>query len=231
MDNIPPVLYDKHVRYLNFSKFTNGLIDIGYINFVREPISRLVSSYYYSILGPRKEDKKQMQRQRRGAQADLNINECVALPESDRQCGFRHASQGGYNVMTSFFCGHDVLCQCLRLEPSSEANCTVEKQLQALELAKSNMRTKYAMIGVLEHTDVSLRLLEQVLPAAFEGISRHVLPQERISQKDPRYVAPNEATQRILEQYLWMDLEVYKYAVELLRAKSKGCLHLDLEMM
>ena len=56
----------------------------------------------------------------------------------------------------SYYCGH-------------EHDCTLFGNADALKLAKSNVEKYYAVVGVLENMEDTLRVLEQYVPDFFDG--------------------------------------------------------------
>jgi hypothetical protein len=210
------VLYDSHVRFLDFHE--QGKPQPLYINLLREPVARAVSSYYYGFLSTDRPADSVEQRQKiRGSQKDLDINECLALPKHNRTCGFRRADM---NLMASFFCGHDEVCRCLH----SNTVCSPATRRQAFLLAKSNLRLRYTVVGILEYMEESLELLEAKMPQLFGGLTDFKIPRVR-AVTHPGYVKPTLETQRKLaEEELALDVELYQYAVQLFNTTYQACM-------
>lgn len=61
--------------------------------------------------------KRESIRRQLGEKADWSINECVA---NEKECEFLH-HPGTFNLMTSFFCGHDPVCQRVRKEKNAHS--------------------------------------------------------------------------------------------------------------
>eukprot|EP00045_Choanoeca_perplexa_P012674 m.139685 g.139685 ORF g.139685 m.139685 type:complete len:254 (-) comp16094_c0_seq5:2175-2936(-) len=93
------VLYDQHIRYLNLTAY--GVKQPAYINMVREPVGRLVSTYYFARTGTH--SKRDQIRALLGEQADWSINECI---ERSEECRWFSQRLDHFNLMTRFFCGH-----------------------------------------------------------------------------------------------------------------------------
>ena len=70
---------------------------------------------YFARTGDHSQRKKI--RAQLGEKADWSINECVAR---ESECEFLH-HPGTFNLMTSFFCGNDPICQKVRLRTRRHA--------------------------------------------------------------------------------------------------------------
>eukprot|EP00730_Choanoeca_flexa_P006325 TRINITY_DN12135_c0_g1_i1.p1 TRINITY_DN12135_c0_g1~~TRINITY_DN12135_c0_g1_i1.p1 ORF type:complete len:304 (+),score=66.48 TRINITY_DN12135_c0_g1_i1:109-1020(+) len=200
------VVYDQHIRYLNFSKF--GWHPPVYINMVRDPAARLVSTYYYGRTGRRSLHNNI--REKVGEQADWDINTCVS--ERPDECSWMQRPAWRFNLMTMMFCGHAPEC----------ANVTAK----ALQTAKHNLENVYFFVGLAEHYEESVQVFEKLLPDFYRGATAKLHSQADLSvqnahsKADPR---PTEATKAKLEHLARLDVLLYKHAVHLFDRKLRAC--------
>lgn len=142
------VLYARHLYFTSFQS-----VDYTYITFVREPISRVVSSYSYYHFSRKPGIRQLIPRKYRGE----TLLDCVR---------FNHDGCTS-NLMTKYFCGHDKFC-------SSGSGEAVAK-------AKENMKRKFIVIGVVEMMKPSMNLLKLRIPDVFEGADDY-LPESNIGE-------------------------------------------------
>ncbi|XP_077869270.1 uronyl 2-sulfotransferase-like isoform X2 [Saccoglossus kowalevskii] len=109
----PPFIYNRHVRYVNFS--SHG-IDISsspkYINLIRDPVDRKISTFYYTRFGDVKHEREDTKRN-----ANLTFEECVL--DNHPECA------AGKIGIIPYFCGQVDACH--------------EDHEWALETAKRNV--------------------------------------------------------------------------------------------
>ena len=114
--------------------------------------------------------------------------------------------------MTKYFCGHMKFCG--------------QGDKRALERAKENLRAQFAAVGIMEQTDVTLKVFKAVLPEYFHGLdlSREVLP---LLNPNEHRMSLNRTLVHTIEDTNFADVELYKYARSLLfqRARDCGVLH------
>lgn len=92
-----PAFYHGHIAFLDFSKF--GAEKPIYINLIREPLSRLVSYYYFLRYGD--DYRPNLVRHRAG---DLmSFDECVKKQKPD-------CDVANMWLQIPFFCGHAAEC-------------------------------------------------------------------------------------------------------------------------
>ena len=116
---------------------------------MREPVDRIVSMFYYLRSGSRwrwRKDKPPSSWFRK------DFESCVR--EGDLEC---RVGGGGQDMQVTYFCGSHLQC----------ANSSNPLVLQA---AKYNLERRYSVVGVLEHFNISLRVLEAYLPGQFNLI-------------------------------------------------------------
>ena len=132
------VVYARHLYFTDFRS-----LEYTYITFVRDPVSRVASSYFYYHFSHKPGIRQLIPPQHRGE----NLLDCVR---------FNHDGCVA-NLMTKYFCGHDHFCG--------------SGSPEAVSRAKENMKNKFIVIGVMEMMKSSMDLLRLLLPAVFDGTS------------------------------------------------------------
>ena len=115
---------------------------------------------------------------------------------------------GEYGVASpiTYFCGSSPICDTTVTRSNAE---------KAVSLAKANIERVYMWVGVLEHFETSLVLLEALDPAIFGGISSFYREKMKgnirnVTPKNYRSSISN-ATQSILLALLAPDYELYGF--------------------
>ncbi|KAG0412190.1 hypothetical protein HPB47_010670, partial [Ixodes persulcatus] len=143
-----PYSHDRHIYFVDFGQF--GRPSPAYVNIIRDPVDRLVSSFYYrravatGVQGTGKPSRFWLSK---------SFQDCVR--RGDEECTFA-AGQTHRSLMMPYFCGHDV-------------RCTTVGDPWALRTAMEHMDRHFAVVGVLEDMNATLALLERRLPAFFRG--------------------------------------------------------------
>ncbi|XP_070531666.1 uronyl 2-sulfotransferase-like [Ptychodera flava] len=191
--NLPrPALFDMHVHFLNFTKF--GELRPVYFNIIRDPISRLVSSYYFNRFGD--SINKYMVSKFKGTDEERNqtFDECVLLNKTECQLG-----RAFYIV--PFFCGQDARCR----EPSQ----------WTLREAIRNALNEYVFVGILEEMNASMKILEVLLPRYFQGASKYLEyletqgAQQNMHAIKKSEAPPSEKVVEIMKKRLAIEYEFY----------------------
>eukprot|EP00095_Tigriopus_kingsejongensis_P010557 snap_masked-scaffold421_size176100-processed-gene-0.2 protein:Tk10557 transcript:snap_masked-scaffold421_size176100-processed-gene-0.2-mRNA-1 annotation:"heparan sulfate 2-o-sulfotransferase pipe" len=166
----PPCVYNKHMSFVDFPTLGPDFYRPIYMNFVREPVQRVISWYYY-IRAP----WYQFEQDSHGNYTKLksmfgerpfplklsyddcvmgNYQECRYIPGNNHVV--KH--EGGSHVsQIMFFCGHGWECQIMNGE-------------EGFKLAVANVESHFAVVGVLEEMDKSMTVLEHFLPRFFTGV-------------------------------------------------------------
>lgn len=187
-----PAVYHGHLAYIDFSRLGVRRLPI-YINMIREPLSRLISHYYFVRYG----DDYDPSKVHRKADDERTFDECVAMDDPD--CG-----PAKMWMQIPFFCGH--AAECLR--PGSA---------WALEEAKRNLLHHYLVVGITEKLPEFLMVLEAALPRFFRGALKAY---ERGStthlRKTVQKTPPSEKTLQKIEKYqaYRMERAFYRFAFE-----------------
>ncbi|TRY71697.1 hypothetical protein TCAL_01018 [Tigriopus californicus] len=165
-----PSVYNKHISFIDFETLGSEYYRPIYMNFVREPVQRVISWYYY-IRAPwyqfESDDKGNYKRMKpmfagKAFPLKLSYDECVLgqYQECRYIPGHNHVAyrEGGAHVsQMMFFCGHEPRCQITNGE-------------EALRIAKANVDSHFAVVGILEEMDKSMTVLEHFLPRFFKGV-------------------------------------------------------------
>ncbi|ELU09623.1 hypothetical protein CAPTEDRAFT_189619, partial [Capitella teleta] len=148
IDHKKPMLFSCHLYYTDFSRLWSKKSLPTYINIIRNPQDRLISLYYYFRFHPVQRRKKMPIALRK-----MTYDTCVRmeLPECTAP------NPEGFWTMVPYFCGHDPICRT----PSRDA----------LERAKANIVSNYAVIGLTEDMETFTRVLENVIPKYFRGMT------------------------------------------------------------
>lgn len=181
------VVYARHFYYVDFELY--GLTNFTYITVIREPISRFISSYLYYHYS----SKPHIQKMLKPKHKNESLLECVA----------RKHNGCAHNWLTKYFCGHKQVCS------TSDAS--------ALTTAKANMLHSFAAVGILEETDLTLRVFSKVLPGFFT-----VADLPKFNKNQQSMVLSMEEEETVL-RINSADMELYAYARELLQTTSISC--------
>ena len=163
-----PYSYVKHINFIDFTEF--NMTQPIYINFVRDPVSRVISWYYYirapwRIISQDVRNNVTITRlhKRIPSVEDLKVSFEQCYIERRPECVYETGNSlysspygGSHYSQISFYCGHEPECDKF----GSEA---------ALYMAKRNVERYFAVVGILELLDKSLEVLEHYVPRFFEG--------------------------------------------------------------
>lgn len=150
LDNIqPPYMFQRHLHYVNFKR--HNASEVVYINIIREPIPRMVSQYYYARFGDAGEDlEKRRKIWPRSEEFNETVDECVQ--KQHRDC----TGHKSFYIIP-FFCGNSRYC--------------IQSSRWALHRAISNVEKHFLVVGILEEYELTLKVLERMLPGYFKGAS------------------------------------------------------------
>lgn len=189
------VLFNAHFFFRN--NLDLKLRSHTYINQVREPVARFLSHYSYMRSTNRPKDR--IQQMIDSGEWTETIEEC-----------FEKQSQGcKRNVMTRFFCGTDRFCK-------SDAP-------KALIKAKENILQHYAVVGLLEHYQITLKILQRRLPFFVPVVPRN--PSElRVNEgvRGKNVSITDEMISKI-KRANWADMELYDFIKERFWKQVRAC--------
>jgi len=226
-----PLLYINHIHWTNFSKA--GLQrPATYIQLMREPVGRVVSAFYFLMLGPRSAGKMVKSQHHAMKLLELDhpptINEYVDItantltdPVVCRPGTLQSTTKG--NLMTRYFCGFNPVCANI---------CSDE----ALEHAKQILISQYKWVGILEDLEASLQQLERIGPSWFNGLVNSYHKTRGDERKDRVTVAsanstygtlkkepPTERSIMLLQAWNSQDMKLYAFAKQHLKRQVDEC--------
>ena len=168
-----------------------------YINQVREPVSRYISHYSY-MHNTRHRPAWRINKMIRNGELNETIQQC-----------FERESQGcKKNLMTRFFCGPEKFCK--------------NDGRRALKRAKENILKHYAVVGLLEHFHLTLKVLQRRLPYFLPVFPRNSDVKMNQAVKRSSNFVSEEIMLRI-KQANWADVELYDFVKQLFWRQVKAC--------
>jgi hypothetical protein len=184
-----------HVPYGLFARYLPQ--DTQYITFLRDPVERVLSHYYFHAqAGPEKVRmiwRREVEAEGKGA-AVVGDDDDISL-----EAGLERGISIYSNFATRFLWGGESLAGDL---PHN-----------ALETAKKNL-TGFAFVGVTERLDEAVILLGRVLDVPLAGYHlRHV-------RDRPKANDVPESLIRLIEQHNALDIELYRMARERFDAEA-----------
>ncbi|XP_035686198.1 uronyl 2-sulfotransferase-like isoform X1 [Branchiostoma floridae] len=160
----PPFFYNRHFHFIDFTRF--GARQPIYINMIRDPFDRLVSSYYFKRFGDGRSDDRG--RYLKEEDKLRSFDACVL--EEQVEC------TRGLHYIIPFFCGQRPGCRIADPEPPGGVDVFLytsetsrDPSRWALERAKDNVLDKFLVVGILEEFNDTLRVFEHLLPNFFKG--------------------------------------------------------------
>ena len=169
-----------------------------YINQVREPVSRVVSHYFYMHTSTDR-PKHRIQEMIESGEYNETLEECFHRQHKGCQS----------NVLTRFFCGEQPFCR------RGSGN--------ALAQAKENIKRYYASVGLVEHFDVYLQILHKRLPHFFKHLSDSEYKSAKITPAYDRESVSAE-TIELIRAANHADIQLYEYIKKLFWEQAKNCL-------
>jgi len=217
-------VYVQHQHYVNFTQPPHRLPQPLYINMMRDPVDHLLSSYFYKrtvILQHRnpitftKEEREIMEQPFEQCVVERRL-ECVYYgytvhTNKTEQLEFRKTWSPLYlypSDVLLYFCGHD-------------PECTELGNRAALQKAKENVDRHFEVVGVLEHLQESLSVLEYKLPDFFEGASEwHQSTDQAVRNKNSVKAAGiSEEVRAALKSRLAPEYDLYEHVRQRLLAQ------------
>nr|XP_027225912.1 uncharacterized protein LOC113817995 [Penaeus vannamei] len=128
------------------------------------------------------------------------LEDCVL--KEDPECEFREGSEDFISAIP-FLCGqHDY--------------CIKHGNSWALQKAKFNAEYEYSVIGLVEHWNTTLAVLEHFLPSFFQGVQQRYWDAEfkdqRTVNKNPKKYKPvSETVRKILKDKMALEYELYEF--------------------
>ena len=164
-------------------------LNVNLVNLVRHPISRIASYFYYT--------EQRWMRRHPNQQRRSDFSECVL--SGDERClvgGSREKIYGRVEMLLSYFCGQERICR----DPESR---------EALAIARRAVEKDYSVVGLLEQLNVTLTVMEHLLPLWFQG-ARAFFEESPIQANRNSHPEPSLAAAEILSWRLRHDIELYQ---------------------
>ena len=210
------LLYTRHQNFWDFSEFKLEKHQPLYFAFVRHPIERAISWYYY-LRSPA------YQMTEDGQQIDATVS-IKALKESFEECvehggrpecqfipgmSIHRNAQNSHSSQLAFFCGHESFCDIFE----SDA---------LFSQAVRNFHRHFPVVGVTEYYNQSVQVLEAYLPRYFQG-AFGVVQKTAISTNQNTFKPPVSAKIRsILARNMSKEIEFFHLAKQRLIKQYKS---------
>ncbi|GFY40851.1 heparan sulfate 2-O-sulfotransferase pipe [Trichonephila inaurata madagascariensis] len=191
-------------------QFHQGFGEINILNIIREPVERIISSFFYRRMVARQNKTKVKPS---AYWLNKKFEHCVLTP--DPECTFLEGHN--YSVLQlPYFCGQEPECQQLN-DPG------------AIQKAKQNIERYYSVVGTLEEMNITLQVLEAALPHFFRG-AYHVyhtlgvhrnqnLHKEQVKEEVKDVLRANLSAE--YELYYFVQQRLYQQYQTLVESKKK----------
>lgn len=193
-----PVIYHHHIHFVDFKRF--GAVQPIYINLIRDPLARLVSSYYFHRFGDHREAQRTWGFKGTEEEKNMTFDECVK--NEMKEC----VDPQRILYIIPYFCGHEAFCR----RPTE----------LALRQAKINVIRNYLVVGVTEELEDFLFVLEKLLPEFFSGVLNiYRTPDDNLnskmtSTKTVNKIGPSPEVQQIMKKHLQLEYDFYEFVKE-----------------
>lgn len=190
----PRGIYIQHFYYSEFPGLSAIETNYGYITLLREPVSRVISAYYY-----------------------YRFTKNFKMPPHHKQASLSECVRGELygceaNLMTQYFCGHEDGCASKNRE-----------HRYAFYTASQNIQ-KYIAVGITEDFLTSVKLFKKLLPDFIPEFVElpQTLKKQNINKLDYMSEVTDSEIAEIKEKN-FLDIRLYALANELFEAKVKAC--------
>ncbi|CAH1782997.1 unnamed protein product [Owenia fusiformis] len=190
-----PMGHDRHLQFIDFEDF--GFHNPIYINMVRDPMNRTISSFYY-----RRRKRVEAPSLYSEIARNRTLDECMEV-EGMSKCLVTNSSKDNIfnpvSLYVSWFCGQHEECRMNRD--------------YAMARAKRNIIKYYRAVGITEEFRQSLELLEATLPSYFQGAVRRYdeMPKKNVNMNKLQYPT---RTEKEIRYWLKDDYEMYNFIKE-----------------
>ncbi|XP_054169239.1 uronyl 2-sulfotransferase-like, partial [Oppia nitens] len=204
-----PFSYDRHIYFINFELYNVSNIPI-YINIIREPVERVISSYYYRRFVALKSMTNNLTDKSKPSDYWFNKSFEKCVFNKDSECDI-NANNSFIMSLLPYFCGQHRKC----LDVNSK---------WALEAAKHNIEKHYKVVGILEYFNVTLKVLQHIIPQFFEGVLNSYYNNDNNKIHKNKNIQKQQISHQIksyLKANLSNDYELYEFAVQRLFKQYK----------
>ncbi|XP_063851113.1 uncharacterized protein LOC135094708 [Scylla paramamosain] len=171
-----------------------------YINVVREPAERFISSFYYVRSKERLarlSAKGHLRARPSSYWLNRTVEQCVM--NRDAECSFLNGTK--QETVITYFCGHHEAC---KMVGSSEA----------LQRAKQVVAQRYSVVGLVGHMEMSLQLMETLIPGFLKGALDFYYnikkKKEKVNKNSHKPAVPREVQQE-LRRRMGHDVDFYNF--------------------
>ncbi|XP_011403439.1 PREDICTED: uronyl 2-sulfotransferase-like [Amphimedon queenslandica] len=191
-------MYIRHFYYVNFDDFSvhegQPLSSFSYITIVREPVSRIVSSYLYYHFS----SKPHIQRILNPKHKNESLETCI-----------QYSHEGCTpNLMTRYFCGQESSC--------------ASGSMAALEKAKRNIERHFKVVGLLENLKETYLLYKTLLPGYFKDLDEDKGLRLR-KNKNEKSMELSVSLQERIKEANGADVLLYEYIKERFFEQLRNC--------
>ena len=183
------LVYARHFYHIDFK-----LPNYTYITIVREPVSRLISSYLYYHFSSRPHIQAMID----PAHKNESLETCLDL--SHEGCTS--------NLMTKYFCGHDPRC--------------ADGSTYSLLKAKTNLEKHFAVVGIVENLAWTYELFRHMLPDYFSHLDIQKSTSYRRNKNEQTIEVSTRLHQKI-KRLNHADVLLYQYIKERFALQVKSC--------
>ncbi|XP_045124770.1 heparan sulfate 2-O-sulfotransferase hst-2-like isoform X2 [Portunus trituberculatus] len=191
--------YDRHLYYIDFVAEGAETHPV-YINVVREPIERFISSFYYVRSKERLARiaaKGHLKVKPSSYWLNRTVEQCVMNGEAE--CSFVNGTK--QETVITYFCGHQEFCKTVG---SSEA----------LQRAKQVVAERYSVVGLVGHMEMSLQLMQTLVPGFLKGALDFYFnirkKKEKLNRNSHKPAVPREVRQE-LRRRMGNDIDFYNF--------------------
>lgn len=193
----PHITHFVFVAHFYFRYQLNLTSTYTYINQVREPVKRVISHYFY-IHRNKDRPSHRLEELKKSGNFDESFEKCLRLQHKGCE----------RNVMTRFFCGKHSYCN--------------NGDKKALRKAKKNIRRYYAAVGVLEHLDIYLEILQKIFPSFVPTHATTWVYKEKVNSLY-NISEVSMATIQHIKRLNSADLKLYEFIKERFWSQAKAC--------
>uniref|UniRef100_A0A2R5LIG4 Putative sulfotransferase n=1 Tax=Ornithodoros turicata TaxID=34597 RepID=A0A2R5LIG4_9ACAR len=200
--SIKPAIYHGHIAFLDFTRLGISKNPI-YINIIRRPLDRLVSYFYFLRHGD--DFRPYLVRRRQGNK--MTFDECVSTKGID-------CAEDKMWLQVPFFCGQ-------------AADCWIPGNPWALAQAKQNLINSYFLVGLTEHLEDFVAVLEASFPRIFRGATKKFLSGKKTHLRKTfnKQEPSKETVATVMQSRVWqMENDFYEFAAEQFDAVKKRTL-------
>ncbi|KAG1652692.1 Heparan sulfate 2-O-sulfotransferase pipe [Nymphon striatum] len=166
-----------------------------YINLLRDPAERIISFYFF-----RRIPKNTKISDYNNKVEEVTKDFFKDYEARDVECSYimNATDRGNGKLSIPFFCGH-------------EDYCFVLGNRNALEQAKYVLDKKYTTVGITEHYNMSLIVLEKLLPSYFNGVVR-IYNDENVDKNVIKRADVFKQVKKELKANMTIEYELYEFA-------------------